>query len=108
MDVWFPRDNQRIERHCLAEKMNLIEGDFVTVAMSDPEESPATTEEVYLRLHLLSELALRPNDLPRSQRLRASSQHAIIRCTGHSLHSINAANAEVAILRAKYAVKQGV
>lgn len=63
LDVWFPRTNKAIARHCLAEKLNLIEGDFVTVSMPAPEVPPASTEEAYLRLHLLSELAFRPNTL---------------------------------------------
>ncbi|MHA7833699.1 MAG: DapH/DapD/GlmU-related protein [Algiphilus sp.] len=63
LDVWFPRDDERIERQCLAEKLGLIEGDFVTVTMPAPEAPPSSTEEVYLRLHLLSELAFRPNML---------------------------------------------
>jgi 2,3,4,5-tetrahydropyridine-2,6-dicarboxylate N-succinyltransferase len=63
LDVWYPRNGERIARHCPAEKLGLIEGDFVTVTMSPPEVSPASTEEVYLRLHLLSELAFQPNTL---------------------------------------------
>jgi 2,3,4,5-tetrahydropyridine-2,6-dicarboxylate N-succinyltransferase len=63
LDVWYPRNGERIARHCPAEKLGLIEGDFVTITMLPPEVSPASTEEVYLRLHLLSELAFRPNTL---------------------------------------------
>jgi 2,3,4,5-tetrahydropyridine-2-carboxylate N-succinyltransferase len=63
LDVWFPRNDERIARHCLAEKLGLIEGDFVTATISAPEAPPATVEEVYLRLHLLSELAFKPNTL---------------------------------------------
>lgn len=63
LDVWFPRNDERIPRRCLVEKLGLIEGDFVTVPLPAPEAAPATAEEVYLRLHLLSELAFRPNSL---------------------------------------------
>ena len=63
LDVWYPRNGERIARHCPAEKLGLIEGDFVTITMLPPEVSPASTEEVYLRLHLLSELTFRPNTL---------------------------------------------
>jgi 2,3,4,5-tetrahydropyridine-2-carboxylate N-succinyltransferase len=63
LDVWFPRNDERIERHCLAEKVGLIEGDFVTVTMLAPGVPPASAEDVYLRLHLLSELTFRPNTL---------------------------------------------
>ncbi len=63
LDVWFPRSNEAIARHCLAEKLGLIVGDFVTVPLPSPEVPPASAEEAYLRLHLLSELAWRPNTL---------------------------------------------
>ncbi len=63
LDVWFPRNDERIPRRCLVEKLGLIEGDFVTVPLPAPEAAPVTAEEVYLRLHLLSELAFRPNSL---------------------------------------------
>lgn len=61
IDVWFPRDNQRIERSCLAAKVGLIKGDFVEVEIADLNDAPQTTEEAYLRLHLLSELEVAPN-----------------------------------------------
>jgi 2,3,4,5-tetrahydropyridine-2-carboxylate N-succinyltransferase len=63
LDVWFPRNDERIARRCLAENLGLIEADFVTVTMPAPKVAPATAEEVYLRLHLLSELAFQPNTL---------------------------------------------
>ncbi len=63
LDVWFPRNDERIARRCLAEKLGLIEADFVTVTLSAPEVAPATVEDVYLRLHLLSELTFKPNTL---------------------------------------------
>jgi len=63
LDVWFPRADARISRYCLAEELGLIQGDFVEVAMPSPELPPRTAEEVYLRLHLLSELVFKPNTL---------------------------------------------
>ncbi|MGA0601477.1 DapH/DapD/GlmU-related protein [Caulobacter sp. KR2-114] len=63
LDVWFPQGDERIARHCLAETLGLIAGDFVTVTLSSPDAAPASAEDVYLRLHLLSELAFRPNTL---------------------------------------------
>ncbi|MCW7536411.1 DapH/DapD/GlmU-related protein [Aquabacterium sp. A7-Y] len=63
LDVWFPRSNEAIERHCLAEKLGLIVGDFVTLSLPSPNRPPTSAEDVYLRLHLLSELAFRPNTL---------------------------------------------
>ena len=63
LDVWFAQGDERIARRCLAETLGLIEGDFVTVTLSAPDAAPATTEDVYLRLHLLSELAFKPHGL---------------------------------------------
>ncbi len=31
LDCWFPRDNQKIERSCLAKKAGLVRGDFVEI-----------------------------------------------------------------------------
>ena len=63
LDVWFPRDNQRIERNCLVQKAGLIQGEFVEVCIDDFSIAPASTEEVYLRLHLLSECEMLPNSM---------------------------------------------
>lgn len=63
LDVWFPRDNQRIERNCLARKAGLVRGEFVEVTIEDFSLAPASTEEVYLRLHLLSECEMQPNSM---------------------------------------------
>ena len=63
LDVWFPRDNQKIERNCLARKAGLVQGELVEVTIEDFSVAPASTEEVYLRLHLLSECAMQPNSM---------------------------------------------
>lgn len=63
LDVWFPASNSRMKRACLAEKVGLISGDFVEVAIDDLAAPPVSTEEVYLRLHLLSERTVKPNEL---------------------------------------------
>ncbi|MEE2733250.1 MAG: DapH/DapD/GlmU-related protein [Pseudomonadota bacterium] len=63
LDVWFPRDNQKIERNCLARKLGLIEAEWVEVCIEDVASPPASTAEVYLRLHLLSECAMTPNSM---------------------------------------------
>lgn len=63
LDVWFPRDNQRIERNCLAKKAGLVQGEFVEISIEDFSVAPSSTEEVYLRLHLLSECAMQPNSM---------------------------------------------
>jgi 2,3,4,5-tetrahydropyridine-2-carboxylate N-succinyltransferase len=47
----------------LAEKIGLISGDFVDVTIDSLSESPVSTEQAYLRLHLLSEREVKPNEI---------------------------------------------
>jgi 2,3,4,5-tetrahydropyridine-2-carboxylate N-succinyltransferase len=63
LDVWFPVAGTRKSRRCLAEKVGLISGDFVEVVIDSLDAAPVSTEEAYLRLHLLSERAVRPNEI---------------------------------------------
>lgn len=63
LDVWFAPANARRKRGCLAEKLGLIVGDFVDVEIGSLADKPVSTEDAYLRLHLLSERAVRPNEL---------------------------------------------
>lgn len=63
LDAWFPRSNTKIARSCLAQKTGLIKSDFVEVEIASLDDAPASTEEAYLRLHLLSECAVKPNEL---------------------------------------------
>lgn len=63
LDTWFPASNDRKRRGCLAEKLGLIRGDFVEVTISDLAAPPASTEDAYLRLHLLSERSVLPNSM---------------------------------------------
>jgi 2,3,4,5-tetrahydropyridine-2-carboxylate N-succinyltransferase len=63
LDVWFPRDNQKIERNCLAKKAGIVRADFVEVTIVDLADAPQSIEDAYLRLHLLSECAVKPNGL---------------------------------------------
>ncbi|TDF38418.1 tetrahydrodipicolinate succinyltransferase [Alteromonadaceae bacterium M269] len=63
LDTWFPRSNKQIARSCLAQKVGLIESDFVEIEIQDLAEPAKTTEEAYLRLHLLSECEVQPNGL---------------------------------------------
>jgi 2,3,4,5-tetrahydropyridine-2-carboxylate N-succinyltransferase len=62
LDVWFPRASIKQARSCLAQKVGLIKSDFVELEI-DIEEAPQSTEEAYLRLHLLSEGVVRPNGI---------------------------------------------
>ena len=62
IDTWFPRSNKEVARSCLAQKVGLIKSDFIEVEI-DIDEAPKTTEDVYLRLHLLSECAVKPHGI---------------------------------------------
>ena len=63
LDVWFPKSNKEIARHCLAAKAGIIKGDFVTVEIASVDDAPQSAEDAYLRLHLLSERAYRPHEI---------------------------------------------
>lgn len=63
LDVWFPTHATFNHRRCLAEKVGLIAGDTVEVRIESLDAPPLSTEDAYLRLHLLSELAVRPNEI---------------------------------------------
>lgn len=63
LDAWFPASNSRRNRSCLAAKVGLIVGDFVEVAVESLDVAPASTEDAYLRLHLLSERSVKPNQV---------------------------------------------
>jgi 2,3,4,5-tetrahydropyridine-2-carboxylate N-succinyltransferase len=61
IDTWFPSSHQRAHRSCLAEKVGLIRGEFIEQPVASYDEPPVSTEDAYLRLHLLSERAVLPN-----------------------------------------------
>ena len=62
IDTWFPRSNKEIARSCLAQKVGLIKSDFIAIEI-DIDSAPETTEDVYLRLHLLSECEVKPHEI---------------------------------------------
>ena len=62
LDVWFPRANTKQGRSCLAQQVGLIKSDFVELDI-DIDSPPQSTEEAYLRLHLLSEGVVKPNGI---------------------------------------------
>ena len=62
IDTWFPRSGQHLARSCLAEKTGLIKGDFIEVEI-DSASAPGSTQDAYLRLHLLSECKVKPNEI---------------------------------------------
>ncbi|MCP5015895.1 MAG: tetrahydrodipicolinate succinyltransferase [Ketobacter sp.] len=63
IDTWYPRDNQKIERNCLAQELAFVRSDFIEVEVGNVANPATTTEEAYLRLHLLSECAMKPNSM---------------------------------------------
>lgn len=63
LDCWFAPGNERMGRSCLAQKVGLIGSNFIEVTLTDYSSPPASTEEAYLRLHLLSECTVKPNEL---------------------------------------------
>ena len=63
IDTWFPRSNKAIARSCLAQTLGLIKSDFVEVEIDSFEDAPLSTEDAYLRLHLLSECVVKPNEI---------------------------------------------
>jgi 2,3,4,5-tetrahydropyridine-2-carboxylate N-succinyltransferase len=63
IDVWFPEDAALCKRSCLAEKVGLISGDLVDVTIDSLNTPPLSTEDAYLRLHLLSERSVKPNEV---------------------------------------------
>ena len=63
IDTWFPRSNKEIARSCLAKKVGIIKSGFIEVEIESLDDAPKSTEDAYLRLHLLSECAVKPNEL---------------------------------------------
>lgn len=63
IDSWFPQSNSNKNRSCLAEKVGLIRGEFFEITIKSVEEKPLSTEEIYLRLHLISERTVKPNEI---------------------------------------------
>jgi len=62
LDSWFPIVSGAISRSCLAEKANLIKGEVFEIEI-DLNVAPKSTEDAYLRLHLLSERSVKPNTI---------------------------------------------
>ena len=63
IDCWFPRSNTEVPRSCLAQKLGITRSDFIEITIDDLQAPAQSTEEVYLRLHLLSECAVKPNGM---------------------------------------------
>ena len=63
LDAWFPASQQDLRRACLAEKHGFIKGDLIEVKIQSLNEPAGSTEDAYLRLHLLSERSIAPNQI---------------------------------------------
>ena len=63
LDAWFPPAGVPAKRSCLAQHLGLIASDTVEVTVDDFDAPPSSIEDAYLRLHLLSECARRPNTI---------------------------------------------
>jgi 2,3,4,5-tetrahydropyridine-2,6-dicarboxylate N-succinyltransferase len=63
IDIWFPRSSKELKRSCLAEKVGIVKSDFITIEIESLDFPPQSIEDAYLRLHLLSECAVKPNEL---------------------------------------------
>ncbi len=63
IDVWFPRSSKELKRSCLAEKVGIVKSDIITIEIESLYSTPQSAEDAYLRLHLLSECAVKPNEL---------------------------------------------
>ncbi|MFT4099507.1 MAG: tetrahydrodipicolinate succinyltransferase, partial [Burkholderiaceae bacterium] len=61
IDAWFPAANRSLPRGCLAARLGFIRGEPVTCAIESLDLPPGSTEDAYLRLHLLSERTVAPN-----------------------------------------------
>ena len=61
LDAYFPRGDAPLRRRCLAATVGVITSTTLPVEIADLAAPPVTTEDVYLRLHLLSECEVRPN-----------------------------------------------
>nr|WKF62105.1 2,3,4,5-tetrahydropyridine-2,6-dicarboxylate N-succinyltransferase [Paraburkholderia busanensis] len=63
LDVWFPASGSGRKRACLAEKVGLVAGDLVEITIDSLDTPPVSTEDAWLRLHLLSERSVKPNEI---------------------------------------------
>lgn len=63
IDSWFPTDISPAERSCPAEKYDFIKGELFEIEVDPYNDAPQSTEDAYLRLHLLSECCAKPNEI---------------------------------------------
>jgi 2,3,4,5-tetrahydropyridine-2-carboxylate N-succinyltransferase len=63
LDVWFPESEGEPIRGSLAEKFGLIVGDVVQIRIDSMAQPASSVEDIYLRLHLLSQRIVKPNEV---------------------------------------------
>jgi len=63
LDVWFPDGDVEANRSCLAQQVDLVRGEQVTVTVESVDEPAATAAEAYLRLHLISRRTFQPHQI---------------------------------------------
>ena len=63
LDVWFPESKGEPVRGSLAEKLDLIVGDVIDATIVSIDQPATSAEDVYLRLHLLSQRIVKPNEV---------------------------------------------
>lgn len=63
LDAWFPSDGVDPVRGCLAQRVGLIRGEVVTVAIASTDTPATTAADAYLRLHLLSRRVFAPHEM---------------------------------------------
>ncbi len=63
LDVWYPAEGVEPVRACLTERLGFVRGEVVTTTIASLDDAPVDAADVYLRLHLLSRRAVRPNEI---------------------------------------------
>lgn len=63
LDVWFPAGGNEPLRGSLCEKYGLITGDVIETTIHAFDEPASDVEGIYLRLHLLSQRLVKPNEI---------------------------------------------
>jgi len=63
LDMWYPESNGEPVRGSLAERLSVIVGDVIDTGIVSIVQHAASVEDIFLRLHLLSQRIVKPNDL---------------------------------------------
>jgi 2,3,4,5-tetrahydropyridine-2-carboxylate N-succinyltransferase len=63
LDMWYLESNGEPVRGSLAERLGVIVGDVIDTCIVSIVQHAASVEDIFLRLHLLSQRIVKPNDL---------------------------------------------